>query len=653
MIMLTISVVAITCCLKVNITTTRNSTNYTDLFLIIQIPLFGAAIFPNSNAFLLFTFFFVYCVNLTTQSFLVSTFISKAKSSAAVAMTVWHVSHFPFMLTFIIYDEIAGSLKIFLCVFSNTAMAYGILLIIRREGMGDGLNWSAMWRPENVYDSLTIGITMVFLLLTSLVFLILAVYIESICPGSYGVAKPWYFLFKREFWFGSQNRRNIEPFDEHSDDNGGFQVDPRNFEEEPTDEYAGFAIKNLCKTYGKNSVVSNLSMNMFNNQITVLLGHNGAGKTTLFSMLTGMITPTSGTALINGYDIRTNMDMARSSMGFCPQHNILFDELTVREHILFYSRLKGLSSTEANGEVEKYVRLLELETKFNEISQNLSGGMKRKLSIGIALCGQSKVVFCDEPTSGMDAASRRSLWNVLIKEKKNRVIVLTTHFMDEADILGDRIAIMVEGCLKCFGSPFFLKKRFGIGYHLTCEKKDGCNSDFVTGSLRKYLPTLQIAAENESEISYLLPDDQAQLLHQMFTDLEENERKLNLTGYGVSLTTMEEIFLKIGTKTDKNFAHSSSASETISITENHFNDTLLLSGGALLRNQALAMFMKRALCWLRSWKIFLYYNTSVSMTFALFVYLESFSNAVPPLNISLDSYQQPKILVQNSNWSSE
>lgn len=316
-------------------------------------------------------------------------------------------------------------------------------------------------------------------------------------------------------------------------------------------------------------------------------------------MLTGMIEPTAGTALIDGYDIRTNMDMARSSMGFCPQHNILFDELTVREHIVFYSRLKGLSAKDANGEVEKYVRLLELDSKIDAMSQTLSGGMKRKLSIGIALCGQSKVVFCDEPTSGMDAASRRSLWNVLIEEKKDRVIVLTTHFMDEADVLGDRIAIMAHGNLQCFGSSFFLKKRFGTGYHLICEKKFDCHSDFVTGLLRKYLPTLEIDTENESEIAYLLPEDQVPIFKEMFRDLEQNERNLNLNSYGVSLTTMEEIFLKFGKDSvsvdKKRQNQSTNGSETagsavVSITENHFNETVLVRGTALLCHQTMAMF---------------------------------------------------------------
>ncbi|XP_037034194.1 ATP-binding cassette sub-family A member 3-like isoform X1 [Bradysia coprophila] len=640
------------------------------IMILIKIPMFGSAsaVFSNSNAFLLTTFFLVYCVNLTTLSFFVSTFFSKAKAAVTASSIIWYLSYLPYLMTHDKYDVMPGPLKVFLCIFPNTAMAYGMKLIIRNEQLGDGFIWSTMWRPINVYDSLTIGTTMVFLLLTACLFFVLTMYIESIFPGNYGVAKPWYFPFKKEFWCRSQKRRDYQPFEDNHGDDGSsaIQADPGNFEEEPTDQRAGVVTKHLSKSFGKNVVVTNLSMNMYNNQITVLLGHNGAGKTTTFSMLTGMIEPTSGTALIDGYDIRSNMDMARSSMGFCPQHNILFDELTVREHIMFYSRLKGLSMKDANDEVEKYVRLLELDSKIDSTSQTLSGGMKRKLSIGIALCGQSKVVFCDEPTSGMDAASRRSLWNVLIEEKKDRVIVLTTHFMDEADVLGDRIAIMAHGNLQCFGSSFFLKKRFGTGYHLICEKNFDCHSDFVTGLLRKYLPTLQIDTENESEITYLLPEDQVPIFKEMFRDLEDNEHNLNLKSYGVSLTTMEEIFLKFGkcsAYVDKKSQTrsrngSDNASAVVSITENHFNETVLVRGTALLRHQAMAMFKKRSLCWLRSWKIFTFYNLIAFIILAPIIFQghsfwsSNIRHGLPPLDISLDGYEKPITVVQESRNSS-
>lgn len=125
-------------------------------------------------------------------------------------------------------------------------------------------------------------------------------------------------------------------------------------------------------------------------------------------------------------------------------------------------------------------------------AKQLSGGMKRKLCIAIALCGNSKVVLLDEPTAGIDPMSRRAIWNLLISEKKNRTILLSTHFMDEADILGDRIAIMAGGNLQCCGTGFFLKKNFGVGYHLIIEKLPGCQVKKITELLSGYVPEVQV-----------------------------------------------------------------------------------------------------------------------------------------------------------------
>lgn len=135
------------------------------------------------------------------------------------------------------------------------------------------------------------------------------------------------------------------------------------FEPEPFNLKAGVQITNLRKVFHKKVVVNDLSLNMYENQITLLLGHNGAGKTTIMSMLTGMIRPTSGTAKINGFDIRTEMEGVRQNLGLCPQHNIIFGKLTVEEHLYFFSKLKGISKSEIKSEIDKYVRLLELEDK--------------------------------------------------------------------------------------------------------------------------------------------------------------------------------------------------------------------------------------------------------------------------------------------------
>lgn len=325
--------------------------------------------------------------------------------------------------------------QLLVCLTPNSAMLYAVHVLTILETLGDGMQWSNVWHSSSYDDNLSIGFIMIFMVLTSNALFLITLYVERVLPGAYGVAEPWYFPFTKKFWCDDDAR--VDDLHSETDDN-----DAENFEKTPGNLHfgVGIHIKKLRKVFSGGKVaVDDLSVEMFENEITVLLGHNGAGKSTTIAMLTGMMRPTSGTALINGYDIRTETRKARGSFGLCAQHNVLFDELTVREHILFYSILKGLDAKSAENEVRKYTDLLNLLP--GKIASTLSGGMKRKLSLANALCGGSKFLLCDEPTSGMDPTARRELWTTLQSEKKTRTILLTTHYMDEADILGDRIVM--------------------------------------------------------------------------------------------------------------------------------------------------------------------------------------------------------------------
>jgi ATP-binding cassette subfamily A (ABC1) protein 3 len=143
----------------------------------------------------------------------------------------------------------------------------------------------------------------------------------------------------------------------------------------------------------------------------------------------------------------------------------------VKEHLELFAVFKGSEPALIEVEVLKMIADLNLKEKTNELSKNLSGGQRRRLSTGIAFIGNSKFIVLDEPTSGMDTSARRYIWEILKNFKQDRIILLTTHFMDEADYLGDRIAIMGDGQLKCLGSSVFLKNKFGVGYNLTIVKK--------------------------------------------------------------------------------------------------------------------------------------------------------------------------------------
>lgn len=217
-------------------------------------------------------------------------------------------------------------------------------------------------------------------------------------------------------------------------------------------------------------------------EVLGLLGPNGAGKTTLISILTGLIRPDSGTAWIGGCNILSELPNVYKTIGVCPQFDLFWEDLTIEEHLLFYLRLKGCSPESEQESVDKVCKDVELlEHKYKKARQ-LSGGMKRRLSLAIATIGEPQAIFLDEPTTGLDPLNREKFWAILERIKHDKSIILTTHLMQEADYLSDRIgkstitiAIINNGMLQCVGTPTEIKQSRGNGLVLSIifEKEGG------------------------------------------------------------------------------------------------------------------------------------------------------------------------------------
>ena len=171
-------------------------------------------------------------------------------------------------------------------------------------------------------------------------------------------------------------------------------------------------------------------------------------------------------------------------------------------------------------EINKLIKDVGLAIDRKKEAGSLSGGNRRKLSVSIALCGGSKLVLLDEPTSGMDLQARRSLWNMLRNYRRERIILLTTHYMDEADILGDRIGIMVNGQLKCIGSSLFLKNRFSAGFKLTMVKRNKQVNKQIESFLFRYFENFEMISELAAEITFLIPQKENSSLKKFFEDFD-------------------------------------------------------------------------------------------------------------------------------------
>ncbi|CAG5929271.1 unnamed protein product, partial [Menidia menidia] len=459
-------------------------------------------ILQYSDPSVVFVFLLVFCLATISQCFFISVFFSKANLAAACGGLIYFLLYLPHSLCYAWRDVMGFGAKVAVSLLSCVAFGYGCENLSKYEEQGVGIQWYNIGKSPEDGERYTFILSIIMMLFDATLYWLLTWYIENVFPGQYGIPRPWYFPFTSSYWCGTSSVTAESPT--LLRDSG---VHDEYQEKTPPNMKAGVSIRNLVKIYktGKKLAVDGLSVDFFENQITSFLGHNGAGKTTTMSILTGLFPPTSGTALINGYDIRTDIDNIRKYLGMCPQHNVLFNELTVEEHIYFYARLKGRSRSEVKSEMDQIIEDVGLPHKKKDLAKNLSGGMQRKLSVAIAFVGGSKIVILDEPTAGVDPYARRGIWDLLLKYKQGRTIILSTHHMDEADILGDRIAIIAHGKMRCCGSSLFLKKCFGSGYYLTLVR-DGAEK--MTAQRNGIIPTQAKEAQKETGCpSRSSPDD--------------------------------------------------------------------------------------------------------------------------------------------------
>eukprot|EP00795_Rhopilema_esculentum_P013264 gene13264-4097_t len=568
---------------------------------LITIVLKASKVFEYTDGFLLFVFFLAYSFSIIFFCFAISVFCCNVICGMLVGALFWIATYVPYAVIASgtnIYDTMSVSQKAAACLLPNTCLGIGIQVMTNLEAAQIGSQWDNIAMSSSVDENFNLLMVIIMFFAQSLIWWIITWYVEAVFPGEFGVPKPFYFFLTPNYWCKTgMCKQDTGCLDENLE----MMVKETNpdVEKESKDCKVGIDIRNLTKVFkgatGKKVAVNGLKLRIYKGQITALLGHNGAGKTTTMSILTGLFTPTSGGAMIAGKDINTQMDEIRESLGLCPQHNVLFDRLTVQEHLEFFIALKGTPSKTAKLKIDEMLNDIKLADKKNARSMTLSGGMKRKLCCAIALIGDPDVVFLDEPTSGMDAYARRATWDLLEKYASNKTIVLTTHFMDEADYLGDRIAIMADGELRCCGSSLYLKKKYGVGYHLTLVKNSDFNEIDTDKIIVDAVPTAKMASNGQSEISYLLEHEHSKKFRDLFEKLEGKKEELGLRSFGISVTTMEEVFLKVGEGSDKAFPDGVVPRSAETTMKGICSDQEKLTGIALSLAQFRAMVTKRFL----------------------------------------------------------
>ncbi|NWR66335.1 ABCAA protein, partial [Bucorvus abyssinicus] len=487
---------------------------------------------------LLFLLYGLACIHLV---FMLCSLLRTSKLASSMGFLITFL--FGCLSLAVLIENLPEPLKWFLGLFCPFAFNAGIAKVFHLEKYGMGFSFSNL-----MDESYFLFSTYIMLVFDSVLYMLLAVYFDKVLPGKYGIPEPPFFCLKPSYWVQSRRNSSREmPRKAVSHE----QLLSDDVEPVPPELMGKEAIRlnNIKKTYKKDKkteALRGLSLSIYEGQITALLGHSGAGKTTLLNVLSGLTSPSAGSATIYNYKLSEigDREEIREMIGVCPQFNVQFEVLTVKENLKTFAEIKGIKSREVEREVQNILELLDISDIQDTQAEKLSGGQKRKLSIGIAMLGKPQVLFLDEPTAGLDPLSRHQVWSLLKEHRAGRVILFSTQFMDEADILADRKAFFSHGKLKCVGSSLFLKKKWGIGYHLRIRVSESCDLENVTSLVKRYIPNVIFSGHSQYELRYKLPLENVNKFPDLFSDLDSCSDR-GVLNYGVSMTTLEDVFLRL------------------------------------------------------------------------------------------------------------
>jgi ABC-2 type transport system ATP-binding protein len=306
---------------------------------------------------------------------------------------------------------------------------------------------------------------------------------------------------------------------------------------------------NLTKTYREHTVVDRLNLDVAAGELYALLGDNGAGKTTTINMLTTLLPPTSGEFFICGYDGVKQAEKTKGAFGIVSQDVAIYQEMTAYENLSFVAQLYGIPRKPALERIERLLEQAGLTERANDLAGNFSGGMQRKLTIAAAMLHQPKVLFMDEPTVGLDPASRRQIWQQLKSLRNSGVtILLTTHYLEEAELLADRIGIIRQGKIVVQGSIDDLRTKIQSIRSIAIRLTKNIDPDYLQAKLDLLLKRFATQVRFDplrQTIAFAQPKDSqlVRVLHEVLNWLESEN--IPFTRFATSEPNLEEVFLAI------------------------------------------------------------------------------------------------------------
>ncbi|KAG0343839.1 ATP-binding cassette sub- A member 1 [Podila humilis] len=543
---------------------------------------FGFTVFTNSNFLALLITFFLFGLSMVTMAFWITTMVKASRTAILIGIFLFIIGLLfesmvfsnPFV-GYLWYDSSTSPIARYVLMFipffnfgkvflDMSLFATGRFDLLTATYIpGPGFLWS------NLYDKIPTDFTPTYddartrhpdvpapiqswylMLMNIGVFAILTLYFDQVVADDYGNRRHLLFFLDPAFygwnirkklttkeWIAAQEANKLKRDQRRNKMNKGRvpreDADDDDVIEErantlDSDFNTSARICNLQKVFQESAfkkspldkiAVKDLCLTLQDGKLLALLGQNGAGKSTTMNMLSGLTKSTGGDALFYGLSMNTEMAEIRSMMGVCPQHDILFGDLTAEEHIKLYAGLKNVPQHEIPQLTEDRLKAVRLWKVKDRLSHTYSGGMKRRLSMVISTLGDPKIIFLDEPTTGMDPTNRRHVWSFIEKFKQDRIIILTTHSMEEADILGDRICVMAHGRLRAIGNSIHLKNKFGAGYRISIMT-DPSTTEQIKSIVESKVPGAILKDDSAGALLYQFPSESMGSIPQLVQWLE-------------------------------------------------------------------------------------------------------------------------------------
>ena len=503
----------------------------------------------------------VYGLSCCCISFILSTLLKKSKTANTVGIMI---IVFFFVVFFVKSAVDKDPIVQSICRFTVSPIAFLSMFeyLIKLEDQGLSVSFLNMFKNKSLRDPFVGLISSLF------IYFITAIYLDNVLPQGNNFHRKWYFIITDFFRLFKRHKKNISP------PIGNYKPYNPYIEKDPEDLRRAVQIKNIGKSFKvkrqRIDILRSIDFNAYYDEIFAILGHNGAGKTTLISIMTGILSASHGEVYYDDVPITDNETEICRQFGYCPQFDTFNNSLTLAEHVRLFA---GIKNVKVN--IDEILRDIDLLDKKDNYPKQLSGGQRRKLCITLALLGSPKYVFLDEPTTGLDPYSRKNIWELLSQKKKGRVMFVTTHYMDEADLLADRKMIISNGNISCLGTSLFLKNRFNMNYSLDIHVEDPKDCLLIDEFIEKCCPgslqnkgisntNIHVHLENDSNhsnaelkedylVTYLLPMKYSESFKTIFERLNYliKDGRNSIKNFSLTAPTLEELFIKLESNTNE------------------------------------------------------------------------------------------------------